>query len=538
VRRAGKLDSVAGSPMTAAEPTGEYVLEAVNIWKRYGGTQAVAGVSLRLRRGEVVALVGENGAGKSTLLRIISGAVAPDRGVLRVGGREVKAGDPLASARHGVATVYQELNLLTSLSVAENLYLGDYPTRFGLVRWERLRREARAVMDRLGIDLAADARVGDLPLAERYLLELARAVRREPPVLILDEPTAALDRNDVGRMLRLVDRLRMGGTAVVFVSHRLDEVMAAAQRYLVMKDGETVGEGDLAATSQSSLVSMMAGRGLAAGDHVSAPAGARPEDTAARTKGDEAIRGEGLWSEGFRDVSFAARAGEVVGLAGLRGSGRTELCRALAGAQSVTRGHIFIAGRRVRALSPFQALRAGVGYVPAERKTEGLLLDLSVAENISLTALAKDGPRLVRPKNQVRRARQLASLLAIKLPADGLKADARMLSGGNQQKIVLAKWLAADVSVLVVDEPTRGVDVVAKGQIYELIRKLADGGKCVIVSSSELSELTQLCERIVVLHRGRVTGELRGPDYDEEQILNFAFGAAPGADQGGDSDEA
>jgi ABC-type sugar transport system ATPase subunit len=498
------------------------VLSARNLSKTYGGTHAVSDLSLDLFGGEVVGLLGENGAGKSTLLKMISGAEQQDTGTVHLEGTELRRGDPLSAARQGVVAVYQELSLYPYLTVAENLYLGDYPRRAGLVHWAALHRQARALLDSLGVDIPLRSRVADLELAERYLVEIATAVRRSPKVLILDEPTAALDPHDVERIFAIVERLRASGTAVVFVSHRLSEVLAVAQRYVVLRDGSHAGDGSLAGMGQSDLVALMAGRSPREG-------GDDQRVRRERRLGDVVLRAESIAAPGFDDISFAARAGEVLGIAGLRGSGRGELCRALAGALRLDSGGLQVRESQVTLRSPAQALNHGIGFVPAERKTDGLVLGMSVQENIAMPTMVRTRTRFASAASAERTALTYVDRLRIKLSHHGVKAAVGGLSGGNQQKVCLAKWLAADVSILVLDEPTRGVDVGAKFHIHDLIEELAAADKCVVVSSSEISELVGICDRIAVLHRGRLGGIVSGPDFDEHEIVGLAVGTEAAA---------
>ena len=502
------------------------VLSARGLTKVYGATRAIDDVSLELVPGEVVGLLGENGAGKSTLLKMVSGAEQQDVGTVELDGAPLRPGDPLTAARRGVVAVYQELSLYPFLTVAENILLGDYPRRVGLVSWSAVHQQARELLDSLGVDVDPAVRVADLELAERYLVEIAKASRRSPKVLILDEPTAALDPHDVQRIFAIIELLRASGTAVVFVSHRLSEVLAVARRYVVLRDGRLVGKGSLAGATEHDLVGLMAGR----------PARSTAREMrrvrGERSPGDEAVALESIGVAGVADISFTARAGEVVGIAGLRGSGRGELCRALAGALPIAGGRMRIHGSEVTLRSPAQALAHGIGFVPAERKTDGLILSMSVQENIALPQLVRTRKRVASAGSARRVAASLVDRLRVKLSHRGTHGPVGGLSGGNQQKVCLAKWLAADVSVLVLDEPTRGVDVAAKSAIHDVISDLADAGACLVVSSSEISELTRLCDRIVVLHRGRQGGVVTGPDFDEQEIVALAVGTATDGGRG------
>jgi ribose transport system ATP-binding protein/rhamnose transport system ATP-binding protein len=487
---------------------------ARDMHKRFQGVAALAGASIEVPRGSVVALVGENGAGKSTLIKIISGAQRRDSGELLIDGEPVDFHSPLDASNHGVATVYQELSLLPDLSVAENLVLGTYPRRHGLINWRKARRDAAAFFEELGLRLRVDRPVAQLSLAERYLVEIAKAVRHRPRILILDEPTAALDPQDAEQIFLLVEELTRAGTAVIFVSHRLSEIFRCAQHYMVLKDGVTVASGTIADTSEDDLVAKMLG--------------SEPRSTAAprraRGTGEAIFKVSGLASASVGGVSFEARRGEIVGIAGLRGSGQTQLCRALAGADRITAGRMEVRGRAVTPRSPHHAWQLGIGLLPVDRKSQGLFMNMSVAENVAMSRMVKGQLGWVSKRRQHAIAAEFKTKLDMRLPRDRLGAPVADLSGGNQQKVVLGRCLAADLAVLVLDEPTRGVDVGAKQQIHELIARAAHDGLCVIVSSSELSELLDLATTLVVLHRGEMTACLEGADVDERAILRHASG--------------
>ena len=496
------------------------ILETHELTKRFGGIYAVRHVSVSFAGGEIVGLVGANGAGKSTLLGMIAGAIRPDAGQVLMLGRPLKSGDPIAAARQGIAAVYQELTILPNLSVVENLYLGDYPTKAGTVAWRTARREARKLFASLEVDLPITRLAGELPLADKYLLEIARAVRRNPRLLILDEPTAALDRVDVERIFTIVRALARRGTTIIFVSHRLEEVAAITDRVLVMRDGSHVGGGRTSGLSHDELISLMAAESAQW-----AEGSVRRAPVVARTSKEVRIGVSQVSTDILRSVDFVAHSGEIVGLTGLRGSGATELCRVLVGATAPQKGHVVLADQPVRLRSPFHALERGIGYVPSERKSQGLFLQLSVRDNMILPTLAREHIHFIKPSWARALAKRNVSTLNIRLPEFGVASLVSLLSGGNQQKVVLAKWLASKVDVLILDEPTRGVDIGTKPQISTLLRELAQSGLTVIVSSSELPELYNTVERIVILHRGRVTREVYGPEFDEEEILRYALGA-------------
>jgi ABC-type sugar transport system ATPase subunit len=490
----------------------EPLLAARAISKTFTVTPALDRVDFHLNAGEVLALVGENGAGKSTLIKILSGVLLPDAGTLSMDGEVLHLRSADQAEKQGIATVYQELSLFPDLSVAENLLLGHYPKRAGLISRRRLREQAAALLARFGVSLDLDAPVSSLSIADKYLLEICKALHRRARVLILDEPTAVLGTEDVERLFDVIRSLRREGTGVVFISHRLDEVFAIADRFMVLKDGVMVGEGPIEQTDHDDLVSRMVGRELSELAVRSAP----PADRR------EVLRVEELSSDVLRSVSFSVSEGEIVGIAGLRGAGRTELVRAIFGADPIDAGRVLIDGKAVRIGSPTQAIRNGVGLVPEERATQGVLKALSVAQNISLVKMASRGARRVRPTHERRSAQQYVERLNIR-PGD-TSLPAGSLSGGNQQKAVLAKWIEAGASVLLLDEPTRGIDIGSKRQIYETVGELCSQGLAVVVISSELLELLEVCDRILVMYRGGIAGELDRSEATEEAIMKYAVG--------------
>jgi ABC-type sugar transport system ATPase subunit len=513
------------------------LLEVHDVGKHFGGVRALVRASLKLAAGTTVALAGENGAGKSTLIKVLSGAIRPDAGQVLLDGKEGKLRNPSEAAASGIATVYQELSLLPYLSVAENLFLGQYPKRIGAIRWRRVLSDADRLLAELGLQVQPQSLVGTLSLPERYLIEIAKAVRHRPRVMILDEPTAALDPNDAEQIFRLMDRLRAAGTGIIFVSHRLDELRRCAQFYMVLKDGITTGEGAMADIPDRGLVALMLGQPgpsvQLAGTGPSGDGGPGPAriDRILRTgtehepAGDVILQARDLSTPYIRDVSFSVRAGEIVGIAGLRGSGQSRLCRALVGADKATAGGMELRGRRFAPRSPHQAWRSGVGLLPIERKSEGLFLNLSVADNISFGPMINHELSWVTRQRQHAVARQYRDSLDIRLPGGQMDVAVGALSGGNQQKVVLARLLAGRPAVLVLDEPTRGVDVGAKAQIHTLIRDLAAAGVGVVVSSSELDELMSLSTKLLVMHRGLVAAEMDNREFDEHAIIGFASGS-------------
>jgi ABC-type sugar transport system ATPase subunit len=505
------------------------VLEIKDVRKHFGGISALTRASMTLHRGTVLALVGENGAGKSTLIKIISGAVKRDGGEVLIGGKPVEFASPLDATERGVGTVYQELSLLLDLSVAENLVMGTYPRRRGFISWAKARREAEAFVGELGLKLRITAPVSELSLAERYMVEIAKAVQHRPKILILDEPTAALDHHDAEQIFLLVEELCRSGTAVIFVSHRLSEIYRCAQRYVVLKDGESVAEGLLADTSQDELVGLMLGSELASSQGTTDRqqqdySQRRVAAKAPRRSAGPGLRVQDMATLAIRNVTFEADCGEVVGIAGLRGSGQTHLCRALAGAERLTAGRMELRGKVIHPRSPSHAWKLGIGHLPLDRKTQGLFMNMTAGENVAMSWMITTHPRWISKRRQQAIAAEYKRQLDIRLPGGSLDTPVSDLSGGNQQKVVIGRCLAARPSVLILDDPTRGVDVGAKQQIHELIAAMAADGLCVIVSSSEVSELLGLCNKVIVLHRGEMTGLLQGPELDEHNIVRHASG--------------
>jgi ABC-type sugar transport system ATPase subunit len=499
-------------------------LEIKALSKHFAGTAALRDASLTLEHSSVLALLGENGAGKSTLIKALSGAVVPDGGTIRINGEIVQLSSPGDATKLGIATVYQELSLLPDLSVAENLSLGGFPLRWGMISWRRARREAEELLGRLGVELSVDSPVRDLSTAEKYIVEIAKALKKKPTILTLDEPTAALDAEDSERIFRLMDGLRAGGTSIIFVSHRLSECIRVAQHFVVLRDGETVAMGSMDGITQDELVAQMLGGRAQSEMHRQTAQKSVTPDGGSVQSAPVAIEARDLESAAVRRVTFAGHAGEIIGVAGLRGSGQTALCRALSGADRKSGGELLLSGAPFNPRSPFHALRAGVVMLPVDRKSQGLFMNFSVAENISMSRHISRRSRWLDPKSERTVAVDFRARLSIKLPDGDVNGPVSRLSGGNQQKVVAARCLAANPNVLILDEPTRGVDVGAKAQIHRLIKAIAAEGRCVIVSSSEIDELLALCGSVLVLHRGEMVAQLKGDTMDEHTIMSYASG--------------
>lgn len=496
------------------------LLAVRGITKRFPGVVALDDVSLILEPGEVHALVGENGAGKSTLIKIIGGVLQPDEGVLEFEGKQLAHLDPRSAQELGISIIHQESELASTLSAGENLLLGRHPRwlRY-FVAHRRMHAEARSWFDRVGAEFSTKALVRDLSISERRLLELARAISTNARLVIMDEPTTVFTDREVGNLFRIIRDLRSAGVAILYISHRLEEVFSLADRVTVLRDGRHVATCEMGRTSEDQLVHWMVGRELK-----------RSFPTRVRRAGAEAFSVRGLTRGGtIHNVSFSIREGEILGLAGLVGSGRTDVANAIFGAMSLDQGDVFVAGQRVKIASPRDAIRYGIGYITADRKLDGLLLSKSVRENISLASL----PQLsrfgfIQWRKERSETRQYKEMLEIKTP--GIEQLVMYLSGGNQQKAVFARWLLVHAKVLILDEPTVGIDVGTKQEIYRLINDIAEEGRCVILISSELPEVLGMCDRILVMHKGRVVRELSRDEATQEEILRCSAGlreAAP-----------
>ncbi|MFL5727629.1 MAG: sugar ABC transporter ATP-binding protein [Chloroflexota bacterium] len=494
------------------------------ISKSFGATQALSDVTLELRAGEVHALVGENGAGKSTLVKILAGIHTPDAGTIELAAEPTVIHGPAHARELGIAVVHQEPRLFPDLSVAENVYLAHAPTApIGMVDWGATRREARVLFDTLDVRFNVDAPVRGLSMADQQLIEIAKALSVEAKVLILDEPTASLSAHEVERLFTIVRSLRDRGVAVLFVSHRLGEVFDLCDRATVLRDGRHVVTTATMELTTADLIRHMVGR------HVSL----FPKVDAA--VGDVLLEVEGLSRAGeFEDVTFSVRAGEIVGMAGLVGAGRSEVARVLFGIDRRDAGHVRIAGKAVDFASPSQAMDAGVAYLPEDRHQEGLVLDFSIAENVTLPILPRLFPRLL-VRRSAERAVAAEYTEQFRVRMTGVDQLVGSLSGGNQQKVVLAKWLASKPSVLILDEPTRGIDIGAKVEVHRLIADLAASGLAIILISSDLPEVLAMSDRILVLHEGRLTAEIPRSRATEERVMYAATGnaqAESGADDG------
>ncbi|MDH7484756.1 MAG: sugar ABC transporter ATP-binding protein [Anaerolineae bacterium] len=494
----------------------ENLLELKGISKSFPGVQALDNVDFDLRPGEVHALVGENGAGKSTLVKVITGVHQPDAGEIRFQGQPVTFPNPLVAQQHGVAAIYQEPTLFPDLSVGENIFIGHQPVRPMTRRmdWKRLYERAGELLNALGVKLDPRTRVRGLSVAQQQMVEIAKALSLNARILIMDEPTSALTLRDVEDLFRITRRLREAGTAIVFISHRLEEAFELADRITVLRDGHYVGTRPVPSTTTDEVIQMMVGRTL---------------DTLFPKEeveiGEVMLRVEGLTKEGlFHDVSFELRRGEILGLAGLVGARRTDVARAIFGISPADSGSIWVDSRQVRISNPQEALALGIVYVPEDRQQQGLVLPMDITQNITLPILREFARRGGWLDNSAERetAQEFAERLDVR--AAGLWQKVQQLSGGNQQKVVLAKWLAARPHILILDEPTRGIDVGTKAAVHELMSKLAGQGMSILMISSELPEILGMSDRIVVMYEGRVTAHFTRQEATQEKIMAAATG--------------
>jgi ABC-type sugar transport system ATPase subunit len=490
------------------------VVEARSITKRFGGATAVDDVSLSVKAGEIHALVGENGAGKSTLMRVLAGILVPDEGQVLIDGQVLDA-NAKDAIEAGVSLVHQELSLVPEMTVAENILLGSFPTKAGFTEYKSLRATARAALDEIGVSVDLDERVARLSVALRQFVEIARAVARSPRVLILDEPTATLTPTETDHLLAMLRRLAAGGMAIIYISHRIPEIFSVCTTVTVLRDGKWVLTSNIDDITPSEVVNQMVGRELALD----------LESHRTASPGDVVLRAEHVRAPGVNDISLEVRAGEIVGLGGLVGAGRTELVRAIIGADPRNGGRVtLIRDGKTAALTSYQSsVRNGVAYVPEERRTDGLALTMTVSDNIRLPnrkQLAKAG--FLLPRKVAQFAQDLVDKVGLRPPEIGREVGE--YSGGNQQKVVLAKWLGRRPDFMVLDEPTRGVDVGAKAEIHRLVKEIADQGTAVLVVSSDLPELLELSDTIHVVRDGRITGTLNREEASERAVMSLAAG--------------
>ncbi len=490
------------------------LVQMVDIDKTFPGVKALSKVNFELLAGEVHALMGENGAGKSTLMKILSGVYGRDAGEIRLNGEPVEIGSPRQAQHMGIGIIHQELALMRDLTAAQNIFIGREPRRLGglLLDEAALNAQAAAIFATMNLKLDPRVKVGSLTIARQQMVEIAKALSYKSRVLIMDEPTAALNDAEIHELFAIIGRLKAEGVGIVYISHKMDELKRIADRVTVMRDGEYVGTVPAATTPIQTVISMMVGRVL------TSEATSIPDLSAAPVALE--VRGLRRGRE-IRDVSLSVRKGEILGLAGLMGAGRTEVARAIFGADPVEAGEIFVSGKKVNIRTPSDAVRAGIGYLSEDRKHFGLATGLDVRNNIALASIERfvGFGGVLRDGEMHKTATDYITQLAIKTPSDS--QEVRLLSGGNQQKVVVAKWLLRDCEILIFDEPTRGIDVGAKSEIYKLVNALAAEGRAIIVISSELPEILRLSHRIAVMCEGVLTGVLPG-GASQEDIMHLA----------------
>lgn len=490
---------------------GKRLLSLKNITKKYPGVTALDNMSVDFYEGEVHALLGENGAGKSTLIKIVAGAITPTSGSITFDdGVEYKEMTPSLAKKYGVEVIYQEFNLVGCLTVAENICFGDKYGRF--VNYKHMQNQAKEAFDMFNVDIDPLDRVFELPSSKQQIVEISRAIFRKARILIMDEPSAPLSVAEVEKMFNVIRQLKKQGVSIIYISHRMEELFEISDKVTIMRDGQYVTTLNTKETNRQALVNYMVGREL----KETFPARKPPFP-------EVALKVENLCGNGDKDISFELHKGEILGLGGLVGAGRTELVRLIYGADKIESGKIYIDGNEVHLKSPEYAIKKGIGLIPEDRKRQGCLLTRSIKVNTSLSCLkqiSKAG--FVNRKIEKEITNKYINYMQIKTPS--LDQMVNNLSGGNQQKVVIAKTLAANCNIIIFDEPTRGIDVAAKQEIYKLIAKLADEGKAIIMISSEMEELIGLSDRIIVLYEGKVTGELSKSEFSQETILNLASG--------------
>ena len=489
-------------------------IEMKGIDKSFGSNQVLKNAGFYLKDGEVHALMGENGAGKSTLMKILTGVYTRDAGTVYVDGKEVLYKSPQEAEKAGIVFIYQELNVLFDLTVEENLFMGKEITKkFGICDKKAMREKAQEVMERMGVNIPVTALMSDLSVGQQQMVEICKALMLDAKVLIMDEPTAALTQSETRFLFEVINSLRKKGVSIVYISHRMEEIFELCDRITVLRDGTYVDTKYIKDITLDDIVQMMIGRTI----------GERFPKREAKI-GKEVLRVEGLTHEKlFRNVSFSVRAGEVLGFSGLMGAGRTEIMHAIFGNIPIKEGKIFVEGNAVTIKNPRQAIKAGIGFITEDRKTEGLLLEKSIAENIEIANLGKISKNSVlqtaKQKEIVKRG-----IEEFRIRCFGPEHECYNLSGGNQQKVVLAKWIYKDPKILILDEPTRGVDIGAKKEIYSVINELAAKGVAVIMVSSELPEVLGMSDRIAVVHEGKITGILDARDADQAKVMTLATG--------------
>ncbi len=492
----------------------EPLLRMEGISKQFPGVQALDNVDFEVYPGEILGFVGENGAGKSTLVKIISGVYVKDQGTIWFQGQQVEPRSPHDAQKLGISTIHQELALVPHLSVAENIFLNREPRlvkSIGMVDFGTMRRQARTILDDLGVDIPAQRLIKQLPVAAQQMVEIAKAFSLNARMILMDEPTSALSSREVDALFAVMRRLCDKGVSVVFISHRLEEIRQVVDRVIVMRDGHRVGTLPIAEATEKNIIRLMVGREV----------GLFPKEEA--QIGEPILEVRNIsGNNGVRNVSFTVRTGEILGLAGLVGAGRTEVARLICGVDCLTGGEILISGKPVRIKNPGDAVKDGIGWVPEDRKLHGLVLKMDVKSNITLAILRRISSSVGRIRSRREKDISTQYIKALSVMTPSLTQTVRYLSGGNQQKVVLAKWLCSEPKVLIMDEPTRGIDVGAKAEVHALMSRLAQQGLGIIMISSELPEIVGMSDRVIVMCQGRVTGEFKREDIDQEHIMTAA----------------
>ncbi len=491
----------------------EYKVELKDISKSFGGITALERVTFKVKRGEVHVLMGENGAGKSTLMKILSGAYRKDTGSIWIDGKEVEIRNTHDSNKLGIGIIYQEFSLVPELSVAENIFLNQLGSYGFWMDWKKMKKEAAELIESIGFHIQPSTKVKHLSIAQQQIVEIAKALALKVDILILDEPSAVLGSHEIETLFKTLRRLKENGVAIIYISHRLEEVFEIGDRMTVLKNGTSTDSLKVEDTNKEEIIQLMLGRALERmfPDHES-------------NIGEELLKIDGLSLENkVEEVSLSVRSGEIVGIAGLVGSGRTETLQAVFGSKKRKKGTIKLSQKEIRPRTPWEAVKLGIGMVPEDRKSAGLITNLSLKENISLTNLKKISNQLGFIYKKKERDSVDAFMKTLRIKAENEEVKAKKLSGGNQQKVVIAKWLTRECNVVLIDEPTRGVDVGAKIEIYNQINNMSDRGLGLLVVSSETTELLNICDRILVMHEGRVKGELLKDQFSEENVLRLAM---------------
>lgn len=492
----------------------KYLLEMDRIRKEFPGVVALDDVSLQIRRGEVHALMGANGAGKSTLMKILAGIYSPDSGSVIIEGEKVEIKNPAHAKRHGISIVFQELNVLPDLSVLENIFIGREEAKLGFYGWRRMRKQAQDILDDLGINMSINAKVGTLPLAQQQMVEIVKAVSTDAKLIILDEPTSSLSVKEVETLYSIMDKLHKRGVAIVYISHRMDEIFKVAERITLLRDGRNIFTDEIANVSRERLIDGIVGEKMGKAFPVRTP-----------NIGEELLKVEGLTSKGhFNDISFSLKKGEILGFAGLVGAGRTQVAKAIFGEFPYQAGRITVSGKPYKPKGSGKAIRYKIAYATEDRKAEGLMLGRSIRENTSIASIKKVMKHnFLSKKKEKSIVADVTKSLAVKTPS--IEQIANNLSGGNQQKVCLAKWMLTEPDIMILDEPTRGIDIGAKTEFYNIIADMAAKGVGVILISSEESELIGLCDRIIVLREGELVGETDTKGNVEKKLMEYMLGS-------------